>query len=239
MAEKFGESEQLEESERLMQLEHNEEWASEVQNKEILELYKPIKNILEQIKNRIRGGEYSLIIGEDASGRVPALIVSHVIKMVYEKNGHKYPEVKFFAGGRRLFWGEDDAYLGKIESITEKLSHQDNSHKVLVVTDTIDTGASIEPISEALNKIGIRFDVITIGHLGSVLIGDKNLFDAEDVFSGGSHIPEIHGKHNLSGVKKERWYVFSDKVNSEDFDKSSRSDIKIIADKITKDVFSD
>ena len=54
----------------------------EIKHAEIAKLREPIKNILEQMRERIDRGEYTLIIGDDASGRIPTWIfyLEHILR---------------------------------------------------------------------------------------------------------------------------------------------------------------
>lgn len=59
----------------------------EVVFEEVAELELPNKIIIEKIQSRIEAGEYGLIIGDDASGRIPTLILGNFIKKISEQKG--------------------------------------------------------------------------------------------------------------------------------------------------------
>ena len=67
-------------------------------NSEIGRLEKPAKVILEKILGNIERGEYDLIIGADASGRVPTLVFKKFIDYVYKKLGYQTAKTIFLAG---------------------------------------------------------------------------------------------------------------------------------------------
>ena len=71
---------------------------------EVSDLEEPIKRILKDILPNIERGDYQLIVGDDASGRIPTLIIDRFIKKVYKKMGFDTPQTIFFAGSRFL-WG--------------------------------------------------------------------------------------------------------------------------------------
>lgn len=58
----------------------------------------PIRDILEKMLPNIERGEYDLIIGIDASGRIPTIIMEKFIKHVYSKNRISLPDIRFMAG---------------------------------------------------------------------------------------------------------------------------------------------
>ena len=67
-------------------------------NSEIDRLEKPMRVILEKIIGNIERGGYNLIIGADASGRIPTLAFSKLINHVYQKFGYQLPKTIFLAG---------------------------------------------------------------------------------------------------------------------------------------------
>jgi len=61
--------------------------SQEIKLREVKDLEEPLEDILEQIKPEIESGTYRLIIGEDASGRIPALVIGGVINRQHENKG--------------------------------------------------------------------------------------------------------------------------------------------------------
>src|SRR3989344_8140945 len=86
--------EELERREKERQKEHAE-WVVE-------DLREPIENILIELMPDIETGAYSTIIGDDASGRVPTIILANVMKSIYELKGYPPPTVRFLAGSTGL-----------------------------------------------------------------------------------------------------------------------------------------
>jgi len=52
----------------------------EIRHVEVAELEMSSKKIIEQIQDRIEREEYGIIIGDDASGRIPTLIIGGLIR---------------------------------------------------------------------------------------------------------------------------------------------------------------
>ena len=73
----------------------------------IEQLELPIKRIAEELKTELVRGDYGLMIGDDASGRVPARMLWHVAKSL-AKNPKEAPPLRFFAGSRNLAAGSDE-----------------------------------------------------------------------------------------------------------------------------------
>ncbi|MBI4158249.1 MAG: phosphoribosyltransferase [Candidatus Yanofskybacteria bacterium] len=132
----------------------------EVELEEVAELEEPIKKIIEKIRDRIESGEYGLIIGDDASGRIPTLILGNFIKNISEKKGLDKPNIIFIPGKLNYFFHrrrsrELDKYISEYGATKER--------RILVVTDTIQSGGSLETLVKLLKKSGHSCDIATIG----------------------------------------------------------------------------
>lgn len=197
---------------------------SEVKHWQIKELEEPLRAILENFIEPIKKGEYDLIIGIDASGRIPTLIIDKFIRHIYDKNGIKL-ETRFLAGSRH----------GAL--VEEQIERWNPQRKVLIVEDTIASGTSITGLTGILRDKNIHFDIIAVG-------GPSNLNDIADrlgadrAASGMNNTPSIYSKRHLAGVHKLPGSVFSSprKAGSLFSDESqqntneARADVKIVAD---------
>lgn len=180
----------------------------------IEELEEPIKFILMKMKPNLEKGDFEVIIGDDASGRLPTLIIGAVIKKVNSYLGFRLPSVRFFAGK-----GEERKAKKIKEFMEENNIRPSPTKKILVVTDFIATGSSLYPIIEALREQEIKFDIASIGELSE----KHSEAGEENFFSGNKRIePEIYGKGEMSGVVKDRDRLFS--VRSEDYHKEEYRD---------------
>lgn len=140
--------------------EENSNPLEKIKNEEIAALYQPIENIIEKIKNNIENGEYGLIIGEDTSGRIPALVFNKVLKAAYEKKGQPSPDILFMSG-IRWYNPQHDSDKEKGERFIDHIKDHvvTNEKKALVVTEYIKFGHSILPIVHALEAQGIPYDI--------------------------------------------------------------------------------
>lgn len=226
----------------------------EIQFEEIAELESPIKIIIERIKSKIENGEYGLIIGDDASGRVPALILGNFIREVHGKNEHVKPNIIFIPGKIRTnsidyFEEEDAKYLE--DYIEKKGATKDK--RILIVTDTVMSGNSLKTLVRRLKKVGYACDIATIGveePMRSFVERKINLGNTK-IISGkynngevdSKHTPKLYDSHELSGVKKEPGGYTSaslkdmyrtDRKRQEIQDKinKTREDGKVLTDKL-------
>jgi len=181
---------------------------------EIAELEKPIKIIIEKIRGKIEKGEYGLIIGDDVSGRIPALILGGFIKKLAKIKGVRDPELIFIPG--KL---ENNANLKKqLQDYISK--HGVNAgDNILIITEAIKSGSTLNILSRTLITLGHKCDIATMGVEGSdseyhIMRREENLTGA-DIFSGeferegggptpwNPNTPTVFREKSVSGVSKQ------------------------------------
>src|SRR3989344_3347988 len=182
----------------------------------IEDLRDPIENILVELMPKIEAGAYSTIIGDDASGRIPTIILANVVKSVYELKNHPLPVVRFLAGSTGLNEEKEEVISGKTERLmqqVEKIRHTVTQHsepkKVLVVTDIIETGESIRTLLKALDQNDWSADVASIGGSDKTAIQTLSNHWRTRVICGGWKGPMIYKFKELSGVQKEHDKLFA------------------------------
>lgn len=210
----------------------------------VAELELPIKIIIEKIQSRIENGEYGLIIGDDASGRIPTLILGNFIKTISEQRGLKKPNIIFIPGklmgpilnldsGMRAKSKKLENHIAKFGATKDK--------RILIVTDTVLSGDSLKILVTVLHEIGFTCDIATIGvetDEKDLLNRDSNLHHSE-VISGEyynedgfkQHTPKIYRAKTLSGVTKKAGQTKSTTVKSTESDEEEK---KIIQDQINQ-----
>ncbi|MDP3726555.1 MAG: hypothetical protein Q8R36_05165, partial [bacterium] len=192
-----------------------------IKHKEIAELREPLKNILAEMRENIDRGDYGLIIGDDASGRIPTWFFYNFLKELYKGKKMPPPKVRYFAGGYRVdpsqfslgrspFKERASQKFEKIEMYlaqAKKDMGKSNllNKKALVVTDAIGTGSTLQPIIEALQKQNTPFDIATVSSFNDL----TPRFEGK-VFSGQDQSPSIYRNHELAGVVKDRKHVFAE-----------------------------
>ncbi len=216
---------------------------SETEREDLHALEEPITKIINELRPQIETGQYKIILGDDASGRIPTLIMGRIIQKLYEAKGYPPPLIRFIAGSTKLYdeemeqekLEEVEKHLRRIKSeIYGKSSEPEPSKtsfwgrlaprsvryrtqekrkptpSVLIVTDTIASGRSVDMLSRGLKKNALRGDIASIGIV----------FDSEDkkglekkfggrIIGGMWDVPSIYGKHKLSGVNKAPRELFA------------------------------
>lgn len=140
-----------------------------IKNKEIAELEEPVRKILHGLSNNINAGEYSVILGEDATGRLPALLFQKILTPIYKNKGFSPPELSFFAGQTFSMRGVEKEKVTKyFERYFEEICEQTRKEnkKFLIVTDTIQSGEHLFPFVKSLKKMKTSFDLAAISFLG-------------------------------------------------------------------------
>ena len=189
--------EKYEELKPFEQLEFEGENFEGIKLNEMKELVLPLREIVFKIKEKIKEGKYTTIIGDDASGRVPALILYRLLKEIY-KSSDQNINALFLAGSRKT----EDLETKK-RGISDFLkSRLTGGEKVLVVTELIHRGSSLLPVTEVLQKLQIEYDVTTVGILKKSKIGELEEKLSSEIIYGEQGKPSIDGNYVIAGVKK-------------------------------------
>ncbi len=183
--------------------------------KEIEQLRTPVERVMKKLYPKIAAGEYGLILGDDASGRIPSLLLNDIIRGIYQEFGHEYPRLSFVAGSKELEGEAKDKKKEKISRFLEELQkkQKNGERKILIVTDVIATGVSLDPLIEAIKEKGIDFDVVSMGDVSSYDIDSRW---GKPIYSGETGVPKIYGMGSLSGVEKNVNELFSHRIKDND-----------------------
>lgn len=213
-----------------------------IDSEQVQWLKQPTYRLVKQLLPELRKGSYQMIIGDDASGRLPTLLFGRVARSIAEEAGKAAPTVHFFAGSR--FYGtfhpaEDPRWKDKKDEMMRELRGLDAQRKVLLVTDMVETGASLLPLAEVLDTLHIQRDIAAISFFdqekqgkekierllkGRVYIGDKK-----------GALPSVYEKTDIAGVVKEAVNVHSDVVRKPEVNVAksrAREDIVLLAQRI-------
>ena len=171
----------------------------------------PIQEIIQQLMKEIDEGKYRVLVGDDASGRIPTLIMANVINALYERNGYPHPFIRFVAGSTFLY--DQEVLDEKQQKITHHMGtfniEKKDEHRALVITDTIDSGASVRMMMNSLKESGIMADVAAVSVRVSSLKRELESEFGCRVVYGFEGLPDIYGKE-FSGVKKESHNLFAE-----------------------------
>ncbi len=114
----------------------------------------PAEKLLEQLEEKIREGAYSHVLGVDASGRLPALIIGGYMSEIYKQEGRETP-VQLFA--TPYFKSTSSPQLALLFAHAEAL--RQSGKKVLIVDDTLASGNSLKLATHELRAHDIPFDI--------------------------------------------------------------------------------
>lgn len=205
------EAERQEKAHNARRVKERAEWIVE-------DLREPVENILVELLPDIEAGSYSTIIGDDASGRVPTIILAHVIKSIYEMKGYEPPIVRFLAGSTGLLREQNGTELAvthtkelkeQVEKIQDTVKQHSEPKKALIVTDIIDTGESVQTLLSALKRNNWDADVATIGTTDEANLQQLSDLWGTRIVRGRGMGAMIYHDKPLSGVQKRKGDLFA------------------------------
>lgn len=187
------------------------------------ELQSQAEKILDKIAEKIRNQNYGMVLGVDAGGRLPSLLIGKAINKVYGSNRQEKIDINFIAGHKNEnFVGDLNSYFSgpMFQSIKQ------NKKEVLLVDDVVESGNSIKPVIEALNNQGIPFEFVTLSVSDNVYHSpsyDKKLtmgsiqeyLDTDVIYGDFGVISSVYGKPQMVGVKKNRNSLHSISINTD------------------------
>ncbi|MFA6273807.1 MAG: hypothetical protein WC662_01475 [Candidatus Paceibacterota bacterium] len=179
----------------------------------------PAENLLKQMKYSINNGEFKTIIGDDASGRIPTLIINNVIKDIYKEKGYTEPQIMFIAGSRGL--GEVSEKEVKIDKTKEHISKylKNKEGKTLISTEYIQYGSSLKSLGEALKELKIPYEISTFCYF-SFIRKDNSQYEDDIQFLIKQKENELGGKINYGKIidreaNEESLKVFYDRRDNQ------------------------
>jgi len=111
----------------------------------------------------IEEGKYNLLIVDDASARVPALIFRKIINNIYRKKNISEIKTLFVPGQLRSADPNiSEKISNHINSYLEKVNFPKIDINTLVITDTISEGRTLKILSDALVKSSINYDIAAV-----------------------------------------------------------------------------
>ncbi|MBI4097936.1 MAG: hypothetical protein HY426_02750 [Candidatus Levybacteria bacterium] len=217
-------------------------------NTEVSTLEEPLTKILSELKPNFEQEEYGLILGDDTSGRLPTLIIKGVadyISLLMQRE--KIPTV-FIQAGRSVST-EDVERQFEERVLVEIAKHPDK--KVLLVTDYIQTGTTINRLTSFFEKHNVAFDLVALseertGHASSFslpldsipyIADEDSQFYLRDKLDS-KPAPEIWAKEHLTGLKREPAGV-SRRTDYRKYVIAARQDVKMVISKIIGNLYPD
>jgi len=194
-------------------------------------LQEPMKKMIEPVLENIKNGYYQLLIGDDASGRIPTLIARNFINKIYQQNSHPKISTQFIAGStiKCKDWDSKNPFsifneylsnstieslvIRKEEKITKYLKKLKEASPVnilnaLVITDFIESGFGLVPLTKAIHENNINSTILTVRCAAYHGLKKKKKKLEErlsgKVFIGkkGDSPSGIYNKEKISGITK-------------------------------------
>lgn len=172
---------------------------------QISSLENPMRMALRRILPQILNGQYSLLVGDDTSGRIPTLAWRKVINFAYANKDFKPISTVFIQVETNM--PTIQSYLPKdiqdkiAISITEAKTQ--TKTRALISTEYITSGRHIQMIGRFLDYHKMPYDVISV-HTDQGRVWNQTHFGTNVFSSFTPGIPEICGQEDLTGLRSGR-----------------------------------
>lgn len=176
---------------------------------EVSSIEEPMTKLCTGLNENLQNDNYGLILGDDTSGRLPALVVKGVSDHISDAAQRERVPTFFIQAGRYM---SDDEVSSQFEERIASRIDRLKGRKVLLITEHIDTGGTLDRLIKLFVEHNIPFD-IAVMHMGET-VRQKLLarLPATTSIRIGQMIaqdklypvpaPEIWSKEHLSGLKK-------------------------------------
>lgn len=171
---------------------------------EIEETKKLMIDLIDQLGEEIENGLYQVLIGDDASGRIPALMFHYFLRELCQRRGQPAPKTYFYPATRA-----NDPYAHHIYSDVHKYLEQfrikdklKEGGKVLIVTEMIESGSALSPVALYLNELNIPYDIASLSLRGNMSDIQNRLVRESVHFAKENYVPSTTWNHKMAGVKK-------------------------------------
>lgn len=163
---------------------------------------KPAQKILELLREKIDHKEYDAVLGDDADARVHALVIGGALKEIYSEE--KKIEIAFVQGGALLSNPKlEPEHAHEVKEYLERIKSR-LGHKVLIVTEEVFSGVSVEKIALMLRELGIEADVAAFG------VADSEPFQGANPYITAAGIKIYFGRGGMGPTMlKEHLGVFN------------------------------
>lgn len=173
------------------------------------------KFLLKKVGKELFERPYGLIVGDDPSGRLPALLMYEFLQRVYGKRNLPKPEILFFAGEKYLMDEEVEKRSSKISEHIDRAVKEAglNNPNTLIVTETVEYGLGLRPITEGIARSGLTHDLFSGTMFYADVPRERELSQAADsiqkitkarkFFYGQIGSSSVKWEYDLSGVIRD------------------------------------
>jgi len=207
-----------------------------IQTPEILKCIESFETLLgnPQLKENIEKAAYSAVVSDDLSGRIPALIMSEIMKKVYAEKEENL-KTFFIAPLKTNFPTRNQKKIANADAAKIKRELGDDERKVLVVTECICAGYNVEKILNSFDNSNLQADIAALRvYLHSALdkIADLLKRYESNIFIGEKG-EFLHDAYSLTGLTRADDAVGMRKRDpniSPEYVRQVRKDVKLAAD---------
>lgn len=160
-----------------------------------------------QLRGAIRAGSYTAVLGEDTSGRVAALMVWRAMNVDAAAQQRPRVSVAFIQGVR--FRPDLQARVREsLEGNRRPFLTQGAVPRVLIVTDVVNSGETLIPLTAALQAMDVAFDILALDSFGSLReFRRRGLIntDTRIVAAGSQASMDARSSPTMNGLSREKF----------------------------------
>ncbi len=185
-------------------------------SRQMEEIETPMLKISKDLFPHIQNAEYSMIVSDDNSGRIPSMVWRNVINTIYDIQGKDQITMAYIRGERK---GDELFFHSQIVEVLKELALEAQrkmpNTRVLISTEHIGDGVHVGSIGRFLEEAGIPYDVVSISTIlnpGSykngeyALSADTRIFSAErwegNPISNLNPIDELKARNDVPKMAK-------------------------------------
>jgi hypothetical protein len=182
-----------------------------------------------------RGLSYDTIISDDASGRLPSLLLRKIINYANERLGKAPVKTIFITGVRKV----PDSYRTLVINEKAKFIAKEalSFGRALLVTEYIGTGRSIRVLIDLLEKEDVIFDIAAVSICHPPAKYPKEIRDRLLYGVVGDCGTDFYTRSDFSGVRNQGPQSFIHPVTDKGYPSKKRmvrNGINVIAEELSK-----
>jgi hypothetical protein len=138
----------------------------------VLQAKRKLSRMIGDISTNVRERRWSSVFADDVSGRIPGIVIWEQMRKWAHEQQLKPPGLYFLASGRGGVGVVGDPFASityepeNLKNLTNRITAirtRENLERVLLVTDYLESGKSINRLATALLAQNVPFDVLSVG----------------------------------------------------------------------------
>ncbi len=132
-----------------------------IKTREIIKTQERMGQIIGNMRSNISRGEYSVVVSDERSGRIPAMVMWNVMRLVNEKNGREVPKVVLFKKEKTSDkeWSREATSDNLVSALSARPI---KPGKALFVTEFLKDGVSMSVARRAFEATGRCMEVAAL-----------------------------------------------------------------------------